>query len=97
VEEQILGNSGKLVAEAGSMVAGGAIIVTRTAEAASVGLRVVGGVALAGTGCVFGVGLGGFLTYKYCESLLDEFVKYYKNNAKKLENSYKLAEEYLLS
>ena len=96
VEEN--GNGGKLVgeaAEAGSILAGISIIATRATEAASIGLRVVGGAALAGAGSLIGVGLGGFLTYKYCQKLLDEFVEYYKKNAKELENSYKLAEKYL--
>jgi hypothetical protein len=43
---------------------------------------------------LFGVGLGGYFTHKYCEELLDKFVEYYKKNAEKIGLSYQKAEEY---
>ena len=56
----------------------------------------LGGIGLAAVG-VAGIGLGGYFTHKYCENLIDKFVIYYKDNAEKINNSYKEALEYFNS
>ena len=53
-------------------------------------------IGLLGFEIILDVGLGAYLTHKFCEELLDKFVDYYKNNADKLSNSYKKAADYFL-
>ena len=55
------------------------------------------GIGLAAAGALVGVGLGGYLTTKYCEDLINKFEDYYIKNAQIIENSYKKGVEYLLS
>ena len=53
------------------------------------------GIGASGLGAIIGALANGYLTYKFCEKLIDSFVDYYKNNAEDLQNSYELAIEYL--
>jgi GTP-binding protein EngB required for normal cell division len=76
------------VAETGSGAATSTVVGFGTTT-----LKVVGTVAFI-VGALFGVGLGGYFTHKYCEELLDKFVEYYKKNAEKIGLSYQKAEEY---
>ena len=52
------------------------------------------GIGLGAVGVVVGIGLGGYITHKYCENLIEKFVIYYKENAEIINNSYKKALEY---
>ena len=76
------------IAETGSGAATSATIGLGTTT-----LKIVGTSAFI-VGALFGVGLGGYFTHKYCEELLDKFVDYYKKNAEKIGISYQKAEEY---
>ena len=107
VKEQAFASGARVAAESGAYIGGGTALGTGIARystaiaeglevGASIGLKVIG-ISVAVVGCGIGVGVGGYLTHKYCEELLDEFVKYYKNNASSLENSYDLAANYFLS
>ena len=95
-----IGNSIKLTTETGAYIGGGFGIGRAVAEGvtdtAILSLRIAG-TSLAVVGAVIGVGLGGYFTNKYCEELLDTFVELYKQNAEKIENSYKKAAEYFSS
>ena len=95
-----IGNSIKLTTETGAYIGGGLGIGRAVAEgvvdSTILSLRIVG-TSLAVVGAVIGVGLGGYFTNKYCEELLDTFVELYKQNAEKIENSYKKAAEYFSS
>ena len=48
-----------------------------------------------GIGTIIGIASGAYFTHKYCESILDKYVEYYKKNVTKIENSYKEAISYL--
>jgi hypothetical protein len=76
------------VAETGSGAATSTVVCFGTTA-----LKLVGTEAFI-VGALFGVGLGGYFTHKYCEELLDKFVEYYKKNAEKIGLSYQKAEEY---
>ena len=52
------------------------------------------GVGFLGIGCLIGVGVGGYTTYKFCEELLNKFENYYKNHADMVRNSYLQATKY---
>ena len=54
------------------------------------------GYGVLGAGIVIGVGMGGYVTYKFCEETLDKFVEYFKKNSDKIKNSYQEAAEYFL-
>ena len=56
----------------------------------------IAGYGLLGVGIVIGVGMGGYITHKFCEETLDKFVEYFKKNADKIKNSYQEAAEYFL-
>lgn len=92
-----IGNSIKVTTETGAYVGSGfgisRLIAEGFADTTILSLRVAGS-SLAVLGVVIGVGLGGYFTSKYCEDLLDKFVELYKQNAEKIENSYKKAAEY---
>ena len=76
----------KFTSEAGAYAGGGCSI------AMGVGLA-FSGIGL-GAGVIVGIGLGGYITHTYCEKLIDKFVNYYKENAEKINNSYKEALQY---
>jgi hypothetical protein len=66
-------------------------------EAATAGtLGKIAGIGLLGVGIAIGVGMGGYVTHKFCEETLDKFVEYFKKNADKIKNSYQEAAEYFL-
>ena len=48
-----------------------------------------------GVGVALGVSSGAYFTTKHCNELIDKFYNFYINNAEKISNSYKLADEYL--
>ena len=52
------------------------------------------GVGFLGIGCLIGVGVGGYTTYKFCEELLNKFENYYKNHPDMVRNSYLQATKY---
>ena len=105
-----VGNSIKVAGETGTYVAGGSAVTTGIFRASSTIIEttttageIFGATALKliGSGCliagaVIGVGLGSYFTHDYCETLLDKFVDYYKNNADLISNSYKDAAKYFL-
>ena len=94
-------NGIRITSETGAYVGSGFSIgagVTRFAgetfaTATTIGLSVCG-IGLGVVGVFVGVGLGGYLTHKFCENLIDKFVNFYKENANKISNSYKEALEY---
>lgn len=101
MNDHVIENGIKDINIAGVYIGGGFALsegIARTStvvvETTSIGLRSLG-LGMAGFGCVIGVGLGGFLTYRYCEELLDKFEAFYKNNAKEFGNSYELGLKYL--
>ena len=67
---------------------------TTTASTGTLSLNLIGGTTLLLSGCLIGVALGGYLTHKFCEELLDKYVEYYKKNCRKIQNSYIEAAEY---
>ena len=98
-----IGNSIKVTTEAGAYIGSGVSLGSGIArasaeaavETATLGLKLVGSGLIIG-GVILGVGLGGYFTNKYCEELLDKFVKFYKNNAQRIDNSYQKAANYFL-
>ena len=83
-------NDNRFTSETESYVESGFSIGTSIGRIAAKGLGYCG----IGLSAVVGIGLGGYLTHKYCEKLIDKFVIYYKENAKKINNSYKQALQY---
>ena len=83
-------NDNRFTSETESYVESGFSIGTSIGRIAAKGLGICG----IGLSTVVGVGLGGYLTHKYCEKLIDKFVIYYKQNAEKINNSYKQALQY---
>ena len=94
-------NGIKFTSETGAYVGSGFSIGTGVSRIASesiletttIGLGVCG-IGLGAVGVLVGVGVGGYLTHKYCENLIDKFVNYYKENEDKINNSYKEALKY---
>ncbi len=85
------------VAQTSSATATAAEISTGVAVGVgSTALKVVG-TGLIVVGAVVGVSLGGYLTHKYCEELIDKFEDYFLKNAESIGNSYKQAAEYFLN
>ena len=48
-------------------------------------------------GAVFGIIVRGYMTYSFCNKLIDKFEKYYKENANRIANSYSQAKQYFIS
>ena len=91
-------NGLKFTSETGAYVGSGFSIGSRISckvveGTAALGLSICG-VGLAAVGVIVGVGLGAYFTHKFCEDLIDQFVKYYKQNAEKIGNSYVQALKY---
>lgn len=64
-----------------------------TTETISIGAAIAG-IGIAAAGCIIGVGLGWYFTCKFCNEILDKFDAYYRNNGKKIKNSYEMAASY---
>ena len=96
-----IGKGIKITSETGAYVGSGLsigngigkIVVDFGANAISFGINILG-IGLAALGASVGVGLGAYLTHKYCEELIDKFETYYKQNAEKINNSYIQALKY---
>ena len=69
------------------------LIGSLTSEAASIGVKAAG-IGVGVVGCVIGVGLNGYYTCKFCNEILDQFEKFYKNNGELMKNSYEDAVKY---
>ena len=90
----------KNISGTGTYVSGGIVLsegIVRTSsvvvETASIGLRIIG-IGMAAAGSAIGVGLGGYLTYTYCEELLNKCEEIYKKKSNET-NPYEMAVKYL--
>ena len=84
-------------AQASAAAAESANLAGQSAAAAGAStLSKFAGVGFLGIGCLIGIGVGGYTTYKFCEELLDKFENYFKNQPFIVRNSYIQAAQYFL-
>ena len=84
-------------AQASAAAAESASLAGQSAAAAGAStLSKFAGVGCIGIGCLIGIGVGGYTTYKFCEELLDKFENYFKNQPFIVRNSYIQAAQYFL-